>query len=316
MIRPWVVLAGVVFVLFTLVETHATQPTFRGATDLVRIFVTATDGDGRLVTTLTRDDFEVRDEGKPQPLTLFDNSPQPIRLIVMLDVSGSMEGNLPLLRAASDQLFARLRDDDLARVGTFGNDVSISARFTRDRAELRAALPTSIAQNAPTPLWRAVDDAITAFGSVVDERRVVLVLSDGHDSGPFSFRQRFVSQVEVIERAREEDVMVYAIGMRSRGNRPLQPGIGAKGLQAMMTADLPDPGLGRVAEETGGGYTEIRFGQDLAAAFERVADELHSQYLLGFAPPKHDGKVHDVEVRVKQRGVKSRARKSYVAPKT
>lgn len=290
------------------------QPTFRGATDVVRVFVTATDGDGRLVTTLTRDDFELRDEGKPQPIVLFDNSPQPIRLIVMLDVSGSMQGNLPLLRAAADQLFARLREGDLARVGTFGNDVSISPTFTRDRQLLAASLPRDIAYDAPTPLWRAVDEAIDAFGEESQERRVVLVLSDGHDSGPIGFRQRFVSQVEVIERARDEDVMVYAIGMRSRGNRP-QPGIGAKGLHAMMTADLPDPGLGRVAEETGGGYTEIRFGQDLAAAFERVADELHSQYLLGFAPPKRDGKVHDVDVRLKVRGIKSRARKSYVAPK-
>ena len=63
-------------------------------------------------------------------------------------------------------------------------------------------------------------------------------------------------------------------------------------------ADLPDPGLARVAQETGGGYIEIRFGQDLAAAFAQVADELHSQYLLGFAPPKRDGKVHDIDVRV------------------
>jgi VWFA-related protein len=233
----------------------------------------------------------------------------------MLDVSGSMEGNLPLLRAAADQLFARLGPGDLARVGTFGHDVVISPTFTGDRAELRAALPARIEAEAPTPLWRGVDDAIRAFGNEGPERRVVLVLSDGHDSGPIGFRQRFVSQVEVIENARDADVMVYAIGMRSRSKRPIPPGIGAGGLQAMMTADLPDPGLGRVAEETGGGYAEIRFGQDLSAAFARVADELHSQYLIGFVPPKRDGKVHDVEVQVKARGVKSRARKSYVAPK-
>jgi hypothetical protein len=84
----------------------------------------------------------------------------------------------------------------------------------------------------------------------------------------------------------------------------------------MLTADLPDPGVARVAEETGGGYAEIRFGEDLAAAFARVADELHSQYLLGYAPPKRDGKVHDIDVRlVTQRGLKPRARKDYVAPK-
>ena len=80
-------------------------------------------------------------------------------------------------------------------------------------------------------------------------------------------------------------------------------------------ADWPDPGLARVAEETGGGYVEIRVGQDLGAAFAQVADELHSQYLLGFVPPKRDGKVHEIEVRTAEKGLKPRARKSYVAPK-
>ena len=140
------------------------QPVFRGTGDAVRVFVTVTDRDGRLVTTLTRDDFEVRDEGKPQPITLFDNTPQPIRLIVMLDVSGSMEGNLPLLRAAAEQLFARLRPDDVARVGAFGHEITISPSFTRDPDELRAALPDAIAPDAPTPLWRAIDEALDAFG--------------------------------------------------------------------------------------------------------------------------------------------------------
>src|SRR5215212_6298095 len=77
-------------------------PVFRGRADVVRVFVTVTDRDGRLVTTLTQDQFDVRDEGKPQPIVLFDNTPQPVQLIVMLDVSGSMEGNLPLLRRAAE----------------------------------------------------------------------------------------------------------------------------------------------------------------------------------------------------------------------
>jgi Ca-activated chloride channel homolog len=305
-------LAACVLSVFT---AAAQQPIFRGANEAVRVFVTVADGDGRLVPSLTQNDFEVRDEGKPQPITLFDNSPQPIRLVVMLDVSGSMEGNLPLLRAAADQLFKRLRPDDTVRVGSFGKDVVISPSFTSDTDELRRALPAAINPDAPTPLWRAVDEAIDTFGTAQEPRRVILVLSDGKDSGPIGFRQRYVSQVEVIDRARNEDVMIYAIAMRSRGQRPIQPGLGPGGLQAMMTADLPDPGLARVAEETGGGFTEIRFGQDLVAAFARVADELHSQYMLGFAPPKRDGKVHRVDVRVSQRGLKTTARKSYVAPK-
>jgi Ca-activated chloride channel family protein len=289
------------------------QPVFRGGGDVVRVFSTVTDRDGRLVTTLGREQFEVRDEGKPQPLTQFDNTPQPIRLIVLLDVSGSMEGNLGLLRAGADELFTRLRDDDRVRVGTFGNGVDLGPPFTGDLREMRAALPRRISSDAPTPLWRAVDEALTAFGTEREMRSVILVLSDGKDSGPLGFGERYISQGEVIDRARRDDVMIYGIGMRSRRRQatPIAPG----GLQAALMADLPDPGLALVAEQSGGGYAEIRPSEDLGAAFARVADELHSQYLLGFAPPRRDGKAHDIEVRVSERGLKARARKSYVAAK-
>jgi len=290
------------------------QPVFRGHGEAVRVFVTATDRDGRLITTLGKDDFEIRDEGKPQPITLFDITPQPIRLIVLLDVSGSMEGNLPLLRAASEQLFARLRPDDLARLGTFGRNVVISPEFTHDVRELREAIPQGIDPDAPTPLWRAIDDAITAFGDGAEQRRAILVLSDGKDSGPTGFGRRIASQAEVIDRARADNVMIYGVGMRSRQQRTMAPGAGPGGLQAALLADLPDPGLARVAEESGGGYIEIRYGEDLVSAFGRIVDELHSQYLLGFAPPKRDGKLHRIEVRVSRKGVKVRGQRSYVAP--
>ena len=291
------------------------QPTFRAGSALVRAFVTVTDKDGRIVTTLNQEDFEIRDDGKPQPVVLFDRSPRAIRLIVMLDVSGSMEGNLPLLRNGTAQLVKYLRSDDAARVGTFGKDVTISETFTREARDLLSALPTSIDPEASTPLWRATEKATTSFGTTAeDERRVVVVLSDGHDSGLTSFKDKFVTQGDVIERARQQDVMIYGIGMRSRG-RPQAPGIGIGGLQAALTADLPDPGLARVAEETGGGYLEIRFGEDLGRIFAQVAEELHSQYLLAYEPPKHDGKVHKIEVKLKQGGMKPRARKEYVAPK-
>src|SRR4051812_31711312 len=209
---PWVVCLYAVYAG----AVAAQQPTFRGGSDVVRVFATVLDHDGRLVTKLTKEQFEVRDDGKPQPLTQFDNTPQPIRLIVMLDVSGSMEGNLPLLRDASDELFARLRPDDLARVGSFGHDVTISPTFTHARSELRAALPTTIAPDAPTPLWRALEEAMAAFGKDPDERRAILVLSDGKDSGPMGFQRHVASQAEVIDRARADDVMIYAVGMRSR----------------------------------------------------------------------------------------------------
>src|SRR5262245_31059613 len=272
------VLASSALLIGTLAVVGAQQqPIFRGASDIVRVFATVTDRDGRPATTLTRDDFTVRDEGKPQPIVAFDNSPQPIRLIVMLDVSGSMSGNLPLLRAAAEQLFGRLRKDDVARVGAFGHDIKISPDFTGNREELRAALPTTIAPDAPTPLWRALDEALDAFGEDREVRPVILVLSDGKDSGPVTWTRRVSSQAGVIDRARENDVMVYAIGMRSRSMRPPQPGIGPGGLQAMLAADLPDPGLARVAEETGGGYVKIRLGADRGGAFAGVVRQRYGQ---------------------------------------
>ena len=111
--------------------------------------------------------------------------------------------------------------------------------------------------------------------------------------------------------------MIYAIGLRSRGAMPPPiMGVGGANMAAMMMDDFPDPGLGNVAIETGGGYFEIRPRDDLGAAFARVADELHSQYLLGFAPAARDGKQHKIEVKLSSKDFKARARKNYRAPTT
>jgi Ca-activated chloride channel family protein len=287
----------------------AQQPVFKGISDTVPVYVTVTDKDNRLVSGLTREDFQVSDNGRVQPLTVFDDTPQPIRIIVMLDVSGSMAGNLPLLRAGCDQLFKRLLPGDKARVGAFGTEIVISSTFTNDMAELRAAMPTEIDPNAPTPLWKGLDQAMTVLKEA-DARKVLLVLSDGKDyPGIRKFGEKYIGQLEIVERAQREEVMIYGIGLQSRGTMPM-----GSGMRGMLGADLPDPALGTTALETGGGYFEIRPRDDLGAAFARVVEELHSQYLMGFAPPARDGKRHKIEVKLPGKDVKPRARKNYVAP--
>jgi VWFA-related protein len=174
-------------------------------------------------------------------------------------------------------------------------------------------MPRFIAPDAPTPLWKALEQAIDAFGKDEDERRAILVMTDGKDTGAVGiggFGRHVPSQGGVIDRGREADVMIYAVGMRSR-----QRSHGQMDMRQMMLDDLPDPGLATVAEETGGGYIEIRGGEDMTEAFSHVADELHAQYLLGYAPPKRDGKVHSIEVRVSDKALKPRARRHYLAPK-
>ena len=289
----------------------AQQPqVFRSTSDVVPLFVTATDKSGRLITKLTRDDFQVFDNGKVQTLTVFDNSPQPIRLIILIDVSGSMAASLPLLGAACAEMIGALAPGDLARIGYFGSEIAISPKFTRDARELAAWLPRQAPRNQPTPLWAAVDQAITEFNAAgIEGRRVIMVLSDSKDSGPQKMGQPFLSPLEIIDRANREDVMVYGVGVRSA--LPMNTG----DLRGALASTLPDPSLGRVADDTGGGYFELMPRDNLQTTFARVADELHQQYLLGFAPPAKDGKTHKIEVKLKQDGAKVRFRKSYKAPK-
>ena len=114
---------------------------FRSATQLVPVYVTVIDeSSGHLVTDLTRDDFEILDNGRPQTITQFSNAIQPISIVVMLDMSGSMIGNLPMLRNAAVQMFTRLLPDDKARVGSFGDRITLSDKFTNDQNELIRAL--------------------------------------------------------------------------------------------------------------------------------------------------------------------------------
>jgi VWFA-related protein len=287
--------------------TPQQQQVFRSTAEIVPVFVTVTDRQGRLVPDLTRDAFQVLDNGKPQPLTLFDNTPQPLRMILLIDVSGSMFQNAPLIRRACIELLRNLATDDLARVGTFGDEITISPEFTRDLDALVTFIPETIKLNAPTPLWVAVDKAMTEFASATPGRRVIVVVSDSKDSGALRGGVMFTPQ-DISQRAQREDVMVYGVGLRS-GILP-----GSNPMDAIANS-FPDPNLGNVANETGGGYFELRPRDNLAETFARVAEELRRQYLIGFAPPARDGRTHKIEVRVTGDGLRPRARKSYVASK-
>ena len=273
----------------------AQQATFRGGTRTVPVYATVMDTNGRLVPDLERGDFEVYDNGKKQDLTLFENAVQAISVVVMLDTSGSMTMHLDLLKQAATQFVIRLLPEDQARVGSFSdrNKITISpAAFTNNRDELMRALREDLQFGNPTALWDATDRSMDALTGI-DGRRVVLVFTDGGDND--SDR----SQKHVLTRAHAEEFMIYAIGLRSR--------VRGQGVTQ------PDKGLRKVADETGGGYFELERTDELNSTFTRVAQELHSQYVLGFSPQTLDGKTHELEVRVTRPGLMARARKSYIA---
>jgi VWFA-related protein len=293
------------------------QPSFKSGTRTVAIYATVTDKDGRLVTDLTRDDFEVFEDNKLQPLTLFSADIQPVSVVIMLDRSGSMQANFRFVQVAAEEFVRRMLPDDKARVGSFAERVQIDpSEFTSDQDELVRILRGELQPVGPTPLWNAVSAAMTALAHQ-DGRRVVLVFSDGYDN-PANMRFTNSNVMEVMNRGQREDVMVYAIGLESR----TRPGMGAMprsmggfGGGNPLGVERPDPGLAMVAADTGGGYFELTRTEDLGSTFTRVAEELHKQYALGFEPAKLDGKTHKLKVRVTKPGMTVRARKSYVAAK-
>ncbi len=270
-------------------------PAFRAGVQTVPIYATVIDAAGRLVPSLEREHFEVFDNGVAQTLSFFESDVQPIKVVVMLDTSGSMTMHLKLLMQAAEQFVLRLLPADRARIGSFSDKIILSSTFTSDRDELIRIIHNDIQFGNPTHLWDAIDYSMTAL-SREEGRRVVLIFTDGADS--YSKKN---SLDDVLARALKEEFMVYAIGLQG-----MVPGLG-------MTR--PDRGLRRLAEETGGGYFELKSTADLGPTFTRVADELHRQYVMGFSPATLDGKPHKIDVRVKVAGMTARARKSYIASK-
>jgi Ca-activated chloride channel family protein len=270
------------------------EPTFKSGTEIVSLFVTVADAQGRLVPDLTKDDFEIFDNDKPQSVIYFENVIQPISVVVMLDTSGSMTGSIALLKEAAEQFLLRLLPADQGRVGAFNDKIQISANFTKNRDELIGDVKELDFGNG-TKLWDAALASLEALNGI-EGRRVVLVFTDGDDT------ESHARLGTVIDRARVDDAMVYAIGLESNffnGQR--------------MVRSQPDSGLRKIADETGGGYFELKKTADLAPTFTRVAQELHAQYVMGFTPAQLDGKVHKLSVRIKKPGMTARARRSYLA---
>lgn len=271
------------------------QPTFKaGETQIVPVYVTVTNSERRLVPDLQREDFQILDDGKPTELLLFDNTPQPITAVVMLDTSLSMATSMETLRSAAEQFLIRLLPQDRAVVGAFNDKIQFVGELTSDRDELVASL-RNLDYGNPTRLYDAIDASLELLRNV-DGRRVVVVFTDGEDTAST------VSSGYVLDRARAEETMVYAVGLQSEyfnGQR--------------FVRSSPDRGLKRLTDETGGGFFELKKTDELGPTFTRIAQELHSQYALGFAPAT-DGKQHKITVKLTRPGLNVRARRTYQAP--
>jgi Ca-activated chloride channel homolog len=288
----WVFTAVIILSLgFGLV---AQEPTFKSGTRVVPVIATVTDATGRLVPNLEKEDFTILDNNKPQEISFFLNEATPFTVVVMLDYSASMTANLELLKAAAEQFLLRLLPADKGQVGAFSDKIQMSGTFTSDRDDLIGALD-DLQYGNPTRLYDAINESLAALRPV-QGRKVVIVFTDGDDTASR------IGMGDVLDRAKEEEVMIYAIGLESEYFN-----------MQRMVRTRPDRGLKRLAEETGGGYFELKKTDDLSPTFTRVAQELHSHYTLGFTPTVLDGKEHKLALKMRDPRMNGRARKSYVA---
>ncbi len=290
-----------VLVLALIVETTALTgqdqgPMFRSGTNIVDLYVTVTDRENRLVPDLTLDDFEILDNNQIQEITVFQNEILPFTVVVMLDTSASMASRIDLLKAAAEQFLIRMLPMDSGKVGAFNDKIeTFPHEFTSDRDRLITSLD-ELDYGNPTHLYDAIAVSLDELRSV-DGRRVVLVFTDGQDTGSE------MRSSTVLDRTHTEEVMIYAIGLEAdyfNGVRRIRSN--------------PDRNLRKFAEQTGGGYFKLTQADELGSTFTRVVQELHSQYVIGFTPTVADGKLHELDVRVKSSGMTARARQSYIAP--
>jgi Ca-activated chloride channel family protein len=285
--------AGIAVVSVSL-SLAAQQPTFRSGSRVVPSYVTVVDGNNRLVTDLTRDDFEILDNGRLQEITVFDNEVRPFTVVLMLDTSISMTHRLKDLYAGAEQFLLRLLPHDKAIVGAFNDKIEFASGFSSDRNSLISTLQHLDFGNE-THLYDALYASLDQLEQV-EGRKVILLFTDGAD---FGSRQ---GSGGALARARDREVMLYGIGLETEFFNG-----------QTVIRSKPDSILNRFANETGGGYFDLKRNADLNASFTRVAQELRSQYLLGFSPATLDGKVHRLEVRVRRPGFKTRSRRSYTA---
>jgi len=260
----------------------------------VELFVTVMDAQKQFVKHLGTEDFEIYDRGVGQPITAVDGNPRPIHVVLLLDTSGSMRDTIDAAAGAAAEFFRLLGPSDAGLLGAFSDKVSFypSTGFTSDVSLLGSALK-QIKLGYPTGLYDALGQSIERLKQV-SGRRVIVVFTDGEDNISKS------SAKDITSRARDADVTVWSIGVINEY---------FDGQHRVRTS--PDRGLKRLSADSGGGFSLLRDVREWAPAFQAVAEEIHAQYVVAFTPAVRDGKIHKLDVKVRNPGLTVRSRQSY-----
>ena len=312
---------------------------FRTGVELINVSVTVSDASGRYVPGLRQDDFVLYEDGVEQPITHFSNERVPVSLGLVVDTSGSMDGEKwEHARDALDRFVLELLGpDDEVFLYTFSNFPNLIEDWTSDRSRLSRSMRRIIPRGG-TAMYDTLLEAVPLAEKGQNRKKAIVVISDGNDTNSSATVQ------EVTHLIRDTELMVYAIGIdgasstRSNpfGTRPpvrlpfpfpgtrrrpfpslpLQPPWGgSSGSGSRRTTDRVNAAALRELTDDSGGRTEIvRNSQDLDPATAGIANELSQQYFLAYpAAAKKDGRWHDIRVEVRDRRYSVRARRGYMA---
>ncbi|MCC7035609.1 MAG: VWA domain-containing protein [Acidobacteria bacterium] len=342
---------AVVLALTGLLGLQATAPVagqdgfrFRSGVELINVTATVTDRSGRFLPGLTRDDFVVYEDNQPMEITHFSAERSPVSLGIVIDTSGSMQGEKwGAARDAIDRFLQQLTDpDDDFFLYRFSGSADLVQDWTSDRRAVSWSLGR-VNPNGGTAMYDAVAEAVPMAHGGQNRKKAVVIISDGNDTssrvGPGDVRQL----------VRETEVLVYAVGIDGQGqptivSRPRPPvgggprlpipfpfpGGGGRGGGGYPMPPFPGSGGGvyssgsadrvnvaalREITDDSGGRTEIvRDARDLDPATANIADELSKQYYIGYPSPGHkDGRWHTIRVEVRDPSLRVRARRGYVA---
>ena len=272
------------------------QPPFKSGVEVVRITATVRDAEGRLVRKLLREAFEVYEDGERQPISQFTSERVPVSLGVLLDISDSMFGSrITEARAAIDRfLFELLDQSDEYFILAFNHAPNVLTGWTNNPAVVRRALE-GIRPSGGTAEYDAVLAALPLFERRTKPRASLLLVTDGADTASDA------TLSDVRWALLRSDAFAYAIALDPPEPRPINTIVNLQALTELTAG-------------SGGRAEVVRNGADLIAATAAIAEELNSQYVLGYnAPRAPDGKFHSIRVRVTGAGYRVRARSGYLA---
>jgi Ca-activated chloride channel family protein len=289
---------------FAAVPAHSQgqRPSFRSTIDIVSLNVTVIDGANHYIIDLDQPDFSVFEDGVKQDIVFFTRRPQPIALSLLLDSSASMEDKLDTLQVAAINFVKRLKANDLAQVIDFDSRVSIRQAFTANQADLETAIRQAVSGGS-TSLHNAIYISLKELGKIKaqsDEdvrRQALIVFSDGEDTSSL------VSFEEVLDLAKRSETSIYTIALRGTEANTR----GFREAEFIMR---------QLAQETGGrSFFPIKI-EDLNGVYTQIADELASQYTIGYTSknPRNDGAFRRVVVQLARPGVTPRTKRGYYAP--